>query len=112
VCYHAETPIDAAYVLSEILFKKKRKVIQIVDHIAFKLPGYKTFLEASEQTTGTVDSLIEMLNDNELLAIYPGGVREAIFGDNNYQVFWNPSAGFAKVATRAKVVSCLRLDTN
>ncbi len=105
VCYHAETPIDAAYFLSEVLFKKRRKIIQIVDHIAFKLPGYRTFLEASEQTTGTVDSCVELLRNNELLAIYPGGTREGFLGDSDYQVIWNKSAGFAKVALKAKVVS-------
>ena len=112
VCYHAETPIDAAFFLSEILFKKKRKTIQIVDHIAFKLPGYQTFLEASEQTIGTVDSLVEMLNNNELIAIYPGGLKEAIFGDSSYPVIWKPNAGFAKCAIKARVVSYYEKSIN
>jgi hypothetical protein len=45
-----------------------------------------------------------MLENNELLLIYPGGIKEGLLGDNNYQVIWNKTAGFAKVAVRAKAV--------
>jgi len=40
-----------------------------------------------------------------LLAIYPGGVREALFSGDNYQLTWNKRTGFAKVALAARVVS-------
>jgi hypothetical protein len=73
--------------------------------MAFKLPGYRTFLEASEQTTGTVDSCVEMMKNNELLCIFPGGTKEAFCGYRSYPVIWKKSAGFAKVALKAKVVS-------
>ena len=32
-----------------------------------------------------------------------GGVREAQFGDNSYQLIWEKRIGFAKVACNAKV---------
>ncbi len=83
-----------------------------MDRLVLKLPGYQTFVEATEQTTGTVDSCIEMLENNELLLIYPGGIREGLLGDNNYQVIWNDTAGFAKVAVRARVVHFLFQSTH
>ena len=45
------------------------------------------------------------LKNGELLAISPGGVREALFSDENYKMIWNGRKGFAKVAIEAKVVS-------
>ena len=37
--------------------------------------------------------------------MYPGGVREAIFANDQYSLEWNKRVGFAKVALAAKVVS-------
>lgn len=34
-----------------------------------------------------------------------GGVREALFGDENYKLMWGKRTGFAKVALQANVVS-------
>jgi len=40
------------------------------------------------------------------LAISPGGVYEAQFGNNYYRLMWKGRLGFAKVAMDAKVVRC------
>lgn len=37
-----------------------------------------------------------------------GGVREALFGDHNYQLIWKERRGFAKVAIEAKTVTNLK----
>ena len=47
---------------------------------------------------------VASLNQGNLLAISPGGVREAFFGQG-YQLVWKDRVGFAKVAVEAKVVS-------
>ena len=44
------------------------------------------------------------LQEGELLAVSPGGVREALFSDENYKLVWNGRLGFAKVAQEAEVV--------
>ena len=36
--------------------------------------------------------------------MFVGGVREALFGDENYTVMWGKRSGFAKVALQANVV--------
>ena len=38
----------------------------------------------------------------------PGGVREALFSDENYKLVWNGRTGFARVAQEAQVVSKLK----
>ena len=65
----------------------------------------KSCLEAFEVIPGTVDSCTALLNDGNLLAISPGGVREALFSDRNYDLIWGRRCGFAKSAIAAKAVS-------
>lgn len=50
-----------------------------------------------------------LVNEHRLMKIFMiefvlGGVREALFGDQNYQLIWKERKGFAKVAIDAKVV--------
>lgn len=45
-----------------------------------------------------------MFQNGELLALSPGGVREALFSDEYYKLVWNGRLGFAKVAQEAQVV--------
>lgn len=52
---------------------------------------------------GTVQTCSEVLKDNNLLAISPGGVYEAQFS-HSYELMWKKRLGFAKVAIEAKVV--------
>jgi hypothetical protein len=54
---------------------------------------------------GTVQICSNILKENNLLAISPGGVYEAQFGNSYYTLMWRKRLGFAKVALDAKVVS-------
>lgn len=56
-------------------------------------------------TPGSLESCVNLLNEGHILTISPGGVREALFSDHNYEIIWGTRAGFAKVALEAKVVS-------
>lgn len=106
IMYHAELPYDGAFILSEIYLKLGRKVIQIVERLNAKFPGYKSFSEATEQTPGTRESCVQMLNEGEIIGIYPGGMREAFLSDStDYAVNWNNRTGFAHVATSAQAVN-------
>ena len=60
--------------------------------------------EAVGATTGTVDELAEHFKNNKIVAIAPGGQREAFFSDEYYTIMWGQRKGFAKSATIAKVV--------
>lgn len=48
---------------------------------------------------------VNALKDGNLLAISPGGTREALFSDENCRLIWHKRKGFAEVALDAKVVS-------
>lgn len=67
--------------------------------------GWKVILEAFDITAGSVSSCIQTLSEDHILAISPGGVREAQFSDHNYQLIWGSRSGYAKVALGANSVS-------
>lgn len=58
---------------------------------------------------GTVQICANILKEGNLLAISPGGVYEAQFGNNYYELLWRNRCGFAKVAIEAKAVSIVNL---
>ncbi len=67
--------------------------------------GFSIISEALKVIPGTVQTCSTILKENNLLAIAPGGVYEAQFGDCYYSLMWKKRLGFAKVAIDAKVVS-------
>ncbi len=99
IFYHSGFVIEFIYTVASILLNKNRRIIPIVDKTMFNLPGYnlifnifsnikinenlififhllglKTWLEASESTAGSFDTLVNDLNNGEIIAIAPGGV--------------------------------------
>lgn len=72
--------------------------------------GFSLLMEAFKVLPGTVQSCASILKDGNCLAIAPGGVYEAQFGNSSYELLWKNRVGFAKVAVEAKVVRrCIRL---
>ncbi len=69
----------------------------------FLFKGLKTLTEVLDVTPGTVENCADVLKKGHILAISPGGVREALFGDHNYELIWADRKGFAKAAIKAKV---------
>lgn len=69
------------------------------------IPGWSIVLEYMRVIPGTVQQCANILREGNMLAIAPGGVYEAQFGREDYQLLWRKRTGFAKVALEAKVVS-------
>ena len=65
--------------------------------------GWSLLMEVFKVIPGTVSSCSAILNEGDLLAIAPGGVYEAQFGNEYYELMWRNRLGFAKVAIQAKV---------
>ena len=66
--------------------------------------GLKSGLDVFNITPGTVESCTQLLKDGNLLSISPGGLREGLFSDHNYDLLWGKRCGFAKSAIAAKAV--------
>lgn len=66
--------------------------------------GFSIIAECMKVIPGTIQTCSNILKENNLLAIAPGGVYESQFS-YNYELMWKRRLGFAKVALDAKVVS-------
>lgn len=102
IYYHGAIPIDMYYFVAKIYLKLDRLIYTVGDRFLFKLPGWKIIAQALKVSPGTVKSCTDTLNRGNILAISPGGVYEAQFGNNYYELLWQNRLGFAKVAIESK----------
>ncbi|KAM8967380.1 DGAT1/2-independent enzyme synthesizing storage lipids [Pelodytes ibericus] len=103
VYYHGALPVDYYYFVSRVILLKGRAIHSVGDHFLFKVPGLKPLLELFNVIHGPKEQCVKALQNGHLLAISPGGVREALFSDENYILLWKNRTGFAQVAIDAKV---------
>lgn len=73
--------------------------------------GWNLLMDVCHVFTGSFHVCVEYLKEGHLVALAPGGVMEAQFGDENYHLIWGKRIGFAKVALQAQVVCFGRLHT-
>uniref|UniRef100_A0A8B9S3U0 Transmembrane protein 68 n=1 Tax=Apteryx owenii TaxID=8824 RepID=A0A8B9S3U0_APTOW len=103
VFYHGATPVDYIYFMAKLHILQKRTCHVVADHFVFKLPGFKLLLDVVGVMHGSKEECVNALKKGHLVAISPGGVREALFSDETYVVMWGNRKGFAQVAIDAKV---------
>nr|XP_005993495.1 PREDICTED: transmembrane protein 68 isoform X2 [Latimeria chalumnae] len=103
VYYHGAIPIDYYYFLAKVIIQKGRTCHSVADHFLFKIPGFKLLFEVFSVIHGPQEECVRALKNGHLLAISPGGVREALFSDESYSILWGSRKGFAQVAIDAKV---------
>ncbi|XP_034825953.1 DGAT1/2-independent enzyme synthesizing storage lipids isoform X1 [Maniola hyperantus] len=103
IFYHGALPIDMYYFTARLLLFKRRLMHTVADRFMFKIPGWASLLEGLCVIPGTVQTCAGVLKAGNSLAIAPGGVYEAQFGDHYYRLNWKTRVGFAKVALEAKV---------
>ncbi|RWS30040.1 transmembrane protein 68-like protein [Leptotrombidium deliense] len=102
IYYHAALPLDYYYLISHCYLFKNRHLRTIADRFLFKIPVFNIFMDVMKASPGSVELCTQMLKEGKIVAIAPGGVREAMFS-RNYNLIWNNRIGFAKVAIAAKV---------
>jgi len=98
VYYHGAIPIDMYYFVARVYLERDRLIYTVADNFLFKLPGWQIIADAFKVTPGTIQSCSQILKEGNYLAISPGGVFEAQFGDSNYELMWGKRVGFARVA--------------
>ncbi|XP_025049013.1 transmembrane protein 68-like isoform X2 [Alligator sinensis] len=64
--------------------------------------GFKLLLEVFGVMHGPQERCVKVLKNGNLVAISPGGVREALFSDETYVLMWGNRRGFAQVAIDAE----------
>jgi len=103
VYYHGALPADYYFIMAKIYLNQQRMIRTVGDRFLFKVPGWKLMMDVLRVIPGSIQSCVQILNEGNLLAIAPGGVFEAQFGDEYYKLLWGNRIGFAKVAVDAKV---------
>ncbi|OWK04303.1 TMEM68, partial [Cervus elaphus hippelaphus] len=100
---HAAVWHDFYYFMAKIFIHKGRTCRVVADHFVFKIPGFSLLLDVFCAIRGPREKCVEILQSGHLLAISPGGVREALISDETYNIVWGNRKGFAQVAIDAKV---------
>ncbi|XP_025985894.1 transmembrane protein 68 isoform X2 [Solenopsis invicta] len=103
IFYHGALPVDMYYFAAKIFLSNSKLIRMVADRFLFKIPGWSIVTDVVKIIPGTVQSCSAILKEGNMLAIAPGGVYEAQFGDSNYELMWQKRMGFAKVALDAKV---------
>ncbi|XP_030839006.1 transmembrane protein 68 [Strongylocentrotus purpuratus] len=101
--YHGTIPIDIYFIISKIRLECNRSLNTVADRFVYKLHGLKLLWRIFAVNIGTREVCVRILKEGNLLAIAPGGTREAYFSGNTYTLMWGQRKGFAKVAMEAKV---------
>lgn len=103
IYYHGALPIDLYYLAGYIIVYHKKLIYNVADNFLFNIPGWSPILNFLNIIKGTIDQCSNILEDDNILCLSPGGVYEAQFGDENYELLWRNRMGFAKVALKSKV---------
>ncbi|ETE64944.1 Transmembrane protein 68, partial [Ophiophagus hannah] len=104
VFYHGAFPLDYYYFVSRLYLRTGRFCRTVVDYHFSKIPGIKLFYNVEGLTHNGRTECTDILKRGYLLGVLPGGTREALFSDENYDFLWGSRTGFAHVARDAKVV--------
>lgn len=103
VYYHGAVPIDLYYLIAKMVLLRSKIIHTVADNFLFKVPGFAIICDVMKLIPGTVQTCSQILQEGNMLAIAPGGVYEAQFGDSYYKLMWKNRMGFAKVAVESKV---------
>ncbi|KAL7677643.1 hypothetical protein ACOME3_003882 [Neoechinorhynchus agilis] len=110
VYFHGSLPLDIQYVIAKFIIHKNRKISVLTDKFLFCIPFIRSLLNlfgaiAAGNDPSVMEECMERLMDcetSQLLAIAPGGVREAQFGSpDNYEIIWSQRRGYARLAIEA-----------
>jgi len=115
VCNHSLATYDITLLATEIYNEKGRICRSLVDRLFFKLPYLGQFIQATGGIEGSQQVASELLLGGNLVAVAPGGMREALRPSfERYQVLWDERKGFAKLALNTQVpvilAACPRAD--
>nr|XP_012218704.1 PREDICTED: transmembrane protein 68 isoform X3 [Linepithema humile] len=94
---------DAARYTTAAIWDAHGWIWHVADRFLFNVPGWSIILDVLKVIPGTIQTCSAVLKEGNMLAISPGGVYEAQFGNSYYKLMWKKRMGFAKVALDAKV---------
>ena len=100
---HGHFGIDLPVLLRLILDGTGRAVRSLGDRVVFAAPFFRDIAQMMGAIEGEPETTVHLLEDDQLVLVYPGGAREAL-GDpkDAYRLQWENSRGFIRTALRAQ----------
>lgn len=96
---HSLATYDIALLFAAIFKKLGRIPRPIADHLFFKIPYVSDFVKSLGAIEGKYERALQLLLNEELVCIAPGGMREALRpSSEKYQIIWDKRKGFARLA--------------
>lgn len=107
---HSLATYDIALLFGAIYENLHRIPRPLADHLFFKLPYLGPIVEALGATEGTQQNAHKMLAEENLVAVAPGGMREALRpSEQRYQLIWQKRKGFVRLAIETQTPIILTL---
>ena len=112
---HSLATYDIALLCCALYEDKKRIPRPLADRLFFRLPYVGEFTSELGAVEGNQENAEKLLNQDELVTVAPGGMREALRpSSERYQVIWEKRTGFIKLALRTGspiiVATCPKAD--
>ncbi len=115
VVNHSLATYDIALLMTAIYEDMGRMARPLVDRLFFKIPYLGDLMKLFGAAQGSPETAERLLNDDEIVTVAPGGMREALRPSRDrYQILWDRRLGFIRLAmkTRAPVIlaACPKAD--
>jgi 1-acyl-sn-glycerol-3-phosphate acyltransferase len=103
VTNHGHFGLDLPVLLSLILEGTGRPVRALGDRVVFAAPFFRDWAHMMGAVEGEPEIAIQLLQDDQLVLVYPGGAKEALCDpEDAYRLQWENSQGFIRTALRAQ----------
>lgn len=103
VANHGIFGYDAVLLLKLIYDQSGRILRPLSDHAHFRFPVWRDLLTIIGAVEGTPENAVRTLKNNELVLVFPGGVRDMAKDPHElYRLKWEKAYGFIRVALAAQ----------
>ena len=110
VSNHSLATYDIALLFGAIYQEWNRIPRPLADHLFFKIPLLGDLVRAVGGVEGTPANAKKLLKEGHLMAVAPGGMREALRSSaERYQIRWARRKGFVRLAieTQSPIILCI-----
>jgi 1-acyl-sn-glycerol-3-phosphate acyltransferase len=112
---HSLATYDISMLCCAIYLETGRMARPLADRLFFKIPYLREFATDFGAVEGNQKNAEALLEDEELVTVAPGGMREALRpSSERYQILWEKRSGFVKLALKTGspiiVATCPKAD--
>ena len=101
VVNHSLATYDITLLMTAIYTELHRLPRPLIDRLFFKIPYLGELVTLFGSVQGSPESAARLLEEDELVTVAPGGMREALRpSSERYQIRWDRRTGFVKLAMR------------